>query len=463
MTISSFAEKCRPEWSDLMVGNDLVFGLLRGPADADHAILSEKLRSYTISWMRYGYHGPILEGSAADIMNKALARGYRYCFIHWPGNIVSETWTPKHWGRRDFYDALASWIKSEDFFVEHADQCLLVNLVEYEKLDRPSLDSTEALHQHKRVAPLPSGLTDFILPLHSDRAECNASFASYLNNGIAAYDTRANDNGLTPAQHRFLKSIRRHTDRCRDGVFLWNVESYRDAVERPSGMTGPVSSLYCVAAGFKPNWILHTHTFDANTRVVFFDYSDKALAFRRLLLEEWDGTDYPHFLEHVFRKLPSPETFYHLWDDLRPEDLTAADFQQAWDSELDRWGGAQAFQNHWRSYRLLPHAYVHCDILSQPQQLFAQMGTGSNEVIWWSNAFFTVFSNWFKTLPERKLIYDTWINGLAARNPDLWVYGFDYNNIGLNGIQARDYAERYAREGGDYLNPGKAFRIQIRC
>jgi hypothetical protein len=445
-----------------MVGHDLVFGLLRDPADAGDATLTEKLRSFTISWLRYGYHGPILEAaSIAGILNDAVARGYRHCFILSPGHVVSETWTPKHWGRRNFYDALASWIKNEDFFIGFGDQCLLVNLAEYEKSGRPTIESAAALGDQPRVLPLPTGLTDYILPLRSEHPQYNSRFSSCLNDGIAAY--RADDTNLTPAQHRFLKSVQRHTRRCRDGVFLWNVESYRDAIERPAGMTGPVSTLYCVAAGFKPNWILHTHTFDANSRVVFFDYSDKALAFRKLLVEEWDGTDYPHFLEHVFRKLPSPETFYHLWDDLRPEDLTAADFQSAWDSELDRWGGAQAFKDHWRAYRQLPHSYVHCSILSEPQQLFALLGTGPNEVIWWSNAFFTVYSNWFKTLPERKLIYDAWVNGLTARNPDLWVYGFDYNNIGLNGIQARDYAERYAKEGGDYLNPGKAYRIQIRC
>jgi hypothetical protein len=430
---------------------DLVFGLLRQPCDPP--ILTEKLRSFTISWMRYRYHGPILEANTVDaILSEAAARGYRYCFVQWPGNIVSEIWTPKHWQRRDFYDALADWIKSQDFVVAFGHRCMLVNLQKpwAEALRNSGIQSN----------PLPPELTEFILSVHADSAACNARFASYLNDGIETYGP--SDDKLTPEQNRFLQMVRRHTSRCRDGVFLWNVESYLDAMERPAGMTGPVSSLYCVAAGFKPNWILHTHGFDANTRVVFFDYSDKALAFRRLLCEEWDGTDYPHFLQHVFRKLPAPGTFYHLWQDRRPDEMTPADFQTVWENELERWGGAKAFQNHWQRYRQLKHEYVHCNILSEPQSLLARMGPSPNEVIWWSNAFFTVYSNWFKTLPERKILYDAWVNGLAERNPHLWLYGFDYNDIGVNGIQARDYANRYAREGGDYLNPGKAWRIQIR-
>jgi hypothetical protein len=239
------------------------------------------------------------------------------------------------------------------------------------------------------------------------------------------------------------------------------VESYHDIAEPPGSFSGPVGTLYCVAAGFKPNMILKTHGLSADTKLVFFDYSPQALAFRKLLHEEWNGVDYPGFLEHVFRRLPSKETHYHLWNDKRPEELSAGDFEQAWETELARWGGADAFRDHWQQYRKLQHEFVVCNILTQPQMLFERVGQGKNDVIWWSNAFFTVFSNWFYTLDNRRAIYDVWVKGLAGRNPQLHLNGFDYNNSGVNHVQAAEYSEQYFLKGRDYLRPLQP-RIQIR-
>jgi hypothetical protein len=106
---------------------------------------------------------------------------------------------------------------------------------------------------------------------------------------------------------------------------------------------------------------------------------------------------------------------------------------------------------------------VHCNVLTEPEKLFSRLGTGSNDVVWWSNAFFTVFSNWFYTLPERRTIYDAWVTGLSDRNPRASLYGFDYNNIGVNAVRSKEYADRYFRTGRDYLKPDQSCRIQIRC
>ena len=42
---------------------------------------------------------------------------------------------------------------------------------------------------------------------------------------------------------------------------------------------------YSVAAGLKSNWILQTHGFDDKTTLVYLDYSEQALRFKRLLHE----------------------------------------------------------------------------------------------------------------------------------------------------------------------------------
>ena len=84
-------------------------------------------------------------------------------------------------------------------------------------------------------------------------------------------------------------------------VFFWNTENYIDlrnlAIE-------PIKKLYSVVASFKPNMILHKFGFYDDTEIVFYDYSKQALAFKKLLLKEWDGEDYPSFFRLCCSKIP---------------------------------------------------------------------------------------------------------------------------------------------------------------
>jgi hypothetical protein len=450
----------------------LAFGLLDTSSELRNPVLAAKLRSFTISWARYGYHGPIFEGdSIEDILAQAAAGDYRYCLLQAYGHVIIEPWSPASWDGRDFHQSLADLVESDNFLLTASHRpevsrsvppCLLVNLGRWEEAGRPPLELVAGGRSSQICPTFPQDMAERTLFLGPDATQDASQFVAYLDHAVARFDPDHCPDSLSADQKRFLNVARAHTMGARRGVFLWNVESYLDVTEPDPGLRGPIGTLACVAAGFKPNMILHTHGFDADTRMVFFDYSSQALTFRKLLYEEWDGEDYPRFLEYLFRKLPSRETFYHLWNDKRPEELCAADFQQGWESEITRWGSAQAIKEHWREYRRLKHDFVHCDILSEPHKLLERLGTGPRDVIWWSNAFFTVFSNWFLTVPERKAIYDRWISALAGRNRQLFLYGFDYNNTGVNNIQADDYAERYFRHGSDYLKPDKP-RLQIRC
>ena len=65
----------------------------------------------------------------------------------------------------------------------------------------------------------------------------------------------------------------------------------------------PIKKLYSVAASFKPNMILHKFGFYDDTEVVFYDYSKQALAFKKLLIKEWDGEDYPSFLDYAVQNI----------------------------------------------------------------------------------------------------------------------------------------------------------------
>jgi hypothetical protein len=501
-----------------MSAQGLVYGLLDTSARLGHSALAAKLRGFTLSWTRYGYQGVVLEDTSVDgILARAADEGYRYCLIQEYGMVILEPWTTAFWESKDFHQALAHWIDTHDFFVAGRlmtsargasgldSSCLLVNLKYYEQFGRPVFELPCAVpagvleaacvsaadavwlsadpHQQfggadltppgwnfiqasvqngRPVCPLPREVARRTLDLSPQTNEQAVLFGEYLDGGGNALAGVSSDDRLTADQLRFLTNIRRQTGQARRGVFLWNVETYRDVADSPPGFVGPVTSLYSVAAGFKPNMILHTHGFSRETRMVYFDYSRQALELKKALREEWDGEDFPHFVQYLFRKFPPPETFYQLWNDLSPDQLSRADVEGVWEEEIRRWGGARTFRDHWQEYRGLPHEYVLCDVMIEKETLLAQVRGEPGEVIWWSNAFFTVSSNWFHTPEQRKEIYDAWLRSLAEKNPQMYLYGFDHNNVGINGVSVRDYCRRYFPNGGDCLRPDKAYRIQIR-
>jgi hypothetical protein len=502
------------------MGNEkIVLGLLNRSHGKMNSLAAAKLRNFTLSWTRYGYHDLIIEGGGINaILDQASERGYHYCLVQSDGHIIIEEWHPQHSKPKDFYCAIMDWIDSVDFFVTGyivdgkndwhglSAQCLLVNLDYYQAYGRPEYDLSVSQpiklpkaigdpenHDGTELSSLrPSGEMETCLPKTSGWNFVNVS----LTNGMAVYNfdetvrrnklylqtenepqaeefarclgqnafdhAGKNNHLLTPDHKRFLNAISRQINNVKRGVFIWNLESYADVEEPPLEFKPPLSSLYSVAAGFKPNRILHTHGFDENTRVVFFDYSRNALEVKKLLNEEWDGEDYPRFLKHVFKKFPHPETFYHLWADLSPDSINWDDMEGYWRDEIDKWGGEQVIKDHWRLYKSLNHEYLHCDLLTEPHKMLEQIDRRPGAMIWWSNAFFTVYSNWLFTIDERKQLYDRWINGLAAKNPDIFLYGADYNNISVNHIQARPYLNLYAKFGDSYLNPYKLQRHEIR-
>lgn len=491
---------------------ELVFGLLAS-GDADAAASAPTCRDLTIAWSRYGYRDAIVEAPTVDaILEEASSRGHRYCLIQAPGILIRESWRGDEGAGLDFLSELASWIEKHEFLavgrIESGrggwygldERCLLVDLERYRALDRPAfgdpdevlreLPDPDAITEDGGLRSLtPSGRTtpvrpalggwglidsalrggvpvlDFDRPLRNQLLDITPrsgdDFSRFLGEGIARYG-EGKGTALRPDQRELLDVIALHAANARRGVFLWNIESYADVERPPPDFEGPVGQLYSVAAGFKPNRILHTHGFDAATRVTFVDYSRNALDIRRFAIESWDGRDLAGFFRRVFDRFPYPETYYHLWRDLAPDELAPGDLESAGSAEVERWGGEEAFAQHWAAYRELHHEFVHCDMVGEPGPLLERVEADPRAVIWWSNAFFTVCSNWYHPWTERRARYERWISELARRNPELLCYGSDHNNTNVNWIRAGEYWRRYAEIPGGDLVPRKLQQHEIR-
>jgi hypothetical protein len=493
-----------------MGGCDLVLGLLE--ASTPRHDLESRYRDLSIAWSRYGYRDAIIEaGSVEAILGEAADRGHRYCLIVAPGILIRESWQGEGSEGQDVLSSLAGWIEKHDFFVVGRilaaeegwfgldERWLLVDLERYRSSGRPRFGEASAEPRELPVADpvradgeirslspsdrtaatrpalrgwglveatLRSGLP--VLALERRLADqfldvASASgFERYLGDDIARYPDERDRAPLDADQRQILDVVALHAKNARRGVFLWNIESYADVETPPAQFRGPVSRLYSVAAGFKPNRILETHGFDANTSVVFFDYSQMALDVRRFTLEAWDGLDHPRWVAGLFERFPYPETYYHLWRDLVPDQLSPADLDSVWSRELARWGGEDAFAAHWRRYRELQHEFVHCDLVGDPAPLLERVSSDPGGVIWWSNAFFTVHSNWHYPWSERRERYEAFVSRLASRNPALLFYGSDHNNTNVNWISAGDYWTRYRELPGDELVPRKLHHHEIR-
>ena len=264
----------------------LVFGIVDSPSPGGDPALGRKLRDLTISWSRYDYRGRILESTnIEDLLEQAAGLGYRWCLVQRSGHIILEHWAADD-GRKRFEQCVSEWIGERDFLALGAvvvgdgqgerldDQCLLVDVHRWLELGRPALaeqSSANGLPVHD-IGPALEGRRVSLGRLSQEDARL---LARYLGDGIHGYAN--GERWLDPEAGAFVEQVRRQVINAGRGVFLWNLEPYDDVRTPPHGFEPPITTLYGVASGFKPNMILESLGFDANTRVVFFDCSRRAL------------------------------------------------------------------------------------------------------------------------------------------------------------------------------------------
>lgn len=462
----------------------IIYALLRNGLFANDDN-SPSMRDLTLSWLRFGYQKAVFEaGSVESLLQLAVEHGGDFCVIQSPGNIVSEDWKLPHWHCEDFYQCVENYVRTQEFFVcanfQKMDthfyldtQCFIVNLQKYEELGHPyfghstehkleliqaeECSSNKAEDTESKRYLKSAGQVQLTAPTGNGWGFIDAAFRKNLTvpELPASLSTRRLSLLTQPAGHEislnaqakksaFIRGIEAQLQHCRKGVFLWNIESYGDIQSNESGAQQhqhKIRYLYCVAAGFKPNMLLQRHGFEENACISFFDYSDQALKVRRKLMEEWDGSDYPDFCKEIINNADE-DTFFQLWDGLSPSQINWHDVEQLWLAELAHWGGALAFQQAWQKHRALEFRYLLCDLVNEPAKLVAEIYNSPQSVIWWSNAFFTVASNWTLSIKQRKRYFENWMQLLAGKAPDCQIYGADYINRPINNICAGEYLKR---------------------
>lgn len=442
-------------------------GLILGVLDTSGRIaapgIAARARSLTLDAARFKHSGAILEDAdLGKLLARALDAGGRYCLAQAHGHVLAEEWHPEGATERDALAVLHEWFSGRGAVAAARHRpdgspegsCWLVDLGRWEEAGRPDLSAAA-------LPDFPLAFYRGAVHLRPEDPAAAAELGRFFVAG-AAGGGKGDGGALDPAARRYLTGLRELVASLPRGVFVWNIEPYTDIEAPPAAFRGPLSALYTVAAGLKPNRLLETHGFAASTRVVVFDYSAPGLRYRQLLAEEWDGRDYPSFLRRLFARLPPGEAHYCLWQGQTPESLDWEAVAMRWREEVDAWGGESALARHWERYRRLDHRYLQVNLLGERGALLAELGDHPVAAIWWSNAFFSLVSNWLHPAAARREIYRSFLAELALRAPRLWLYGASSDNAAVHQVQAAEYERWFAEHGGDELAPGRLGGLEMR-
>lgn len=397
-----------------------------------------------------------------DVLNKALEKDVDYCIVMSIGHFISSP---------NFFTYINSWIDKIDFFVtghiidkesnnsqNDSDghywglhkQCMIVNLRYYEEFGKPdwgdrfkSEDKIELIRAKRSKTDIHDDYTPIFLEPTKDTQVCTPYVDGWnfinksLENDLIVYNfhpkIRDTKKYTYPSKHiEVLKEqlgwISKILTGAPDCVFLWNTEPYLDILKTEGT---PIKKLYSVAAGFKPNFMLYKYGFYDDTEIVYFDYSKQALAFKKFLLKEWDGKDYPKFLYKAKKEYNINETF--------GASTEGKTYEELWKKEVLSWGSEENLYLHWQKYRKLKHTFIHCDILETPEKIINQITDGENSYIWWSNAFHTVAAHYTKTIDTLKDHYNNkWVKELENKNSNLRCFGTDIINTKLRNLKITD-------------------------
>lgn len=432
--------------------------------------LDQKRKEITEFFTRFKYFGPIIvKQNINDVLDEALTHNVDYCIVQSIGHIIKDA---------SFFTFIEKWIKEQNFFVTghimdkakknknnpegnngyyglHK-QCILVNLKYYEKFDKPVFGEKTTTEEfvakasrhikdiHDDYTPLslqPSEELTICTPLVDGWNFINVS----LQNDLTVYNfhpkIRESKQYIYPStsaaelehQLSWINNIVSFAPNC---VFFWNTENYIDLDYIK--INKPVEKLYSVAASFKPNMILNRFGFNDNTEIIYFDYSKPSLAFKKLLLSQWDGEDYPAFLDWAVAKYKIDETGGN-----ETQRLTR---QELWKREINWWGSEKTIKEHWNRYKKLKHSYIHCDICENPEKVTSRITNELNSVIWWSNAFHTVNAQYMRGLSGVKECYENWCTQIEEKNPNIWILGKDYLDRPVEGTDIKDYLYAYNSE-----------------
>jgi len=200
-------------------------------------------------------------------------------------------------------------------------------------------------------------------------------------------------------------------------VFVYNTDPMRNESKLIYNKSTRLDNIYAVAAGFKPLQLLDACQYHSGTRVVYFDYSQSALNFKKWLWENWDGKDYNEAIGYYKTQIDTQ--FRPIW-------FVGKDYDMQWNEVINYFGGKDAWLELWQAYRKLEHKFIHGSLFGDYTGLTSDMKEHSgNNLIWFSNSFHTEAALRYFSGNKLKEMYSQCLSDFAKNNTSIQICGTD--------------------------------------
>lgn len=315
----------------------------------------------------------------------------------------------------------------KDLYYELHEQCYIINLTLWKQQGCPAIGQEEYYSEHTQLIPNRSddNLHDDYTPLWVAKGTVtqtyqhkrhgwnilSAAFNANLPVVVFNKQFRNNKKYYYPEYTKsFLNEINYAYNRdsfCSGlAVYPFNSEVF---IKNP--MPAPIEQLVVPASGL--NWVfkLEEYGFNENTVIKFFDYSLPTLQFMKELINNWDGTDYPTFVNNHIqdrfgflennKSIPycGPTDLVHEWNEI----LRQTDWPTLWNKVK-----TLKFEFHWVN---LLDSSASIDWIDQ----------GKNTLVNASNIFNYIGTATFYNVKSRVNAENSFIRKLKERIPNCYV------------------------------------------
>lgn len=204
-------------------------------------------------------------------------------------------------------------------------------------------------------------------------------------------------------------------------VFVYNTDMMHTNIGMTYNKSTRLDTIYTVAAGFLPLQLLNSCQHHSNTRVVYFDYSQSALNFKKWLWQNWDGDDYNQAIGYYKNHIDTQ--FSPVW-------FIGKDYSGQWNEVLEYFGGKAAWLEFWRAYCKLEHEFIHCSLFGDYTALTNDMHNHpGNNLVWFSNSFHTEAALRYYSASKLKEMYSQCLSDFAKNNTSIQICGTDSQGI----------------------------------
>lgn len=185
-------------------------------------------------------------------------------------------------------------------------------------------------------------------------------------------------------------------------------------------------------AGFKLLYYAYTYGIDIETtKFIWYDFDPHSCAFKRDLLAEWNGIDYPAYVKSWCERNPEANT------------LLLKQVDKQWNNILEHFGGEHSWLDFWMQVQLCEHTVLEVDLVKDHKKI-TDMLENKSTFFWSSNIYsyvllkvlsspFTLERSFADLIVRLQEIDNCWFCGTDPNDNDLtcdvkWILGYSTND-----------------------------------